>query len=745
MTLLTLSATLALGGGLAAGGPVAADPQAIPDGVYVATGVGSSGRTIALDLTQGTARIVSACIPYGSATYEARSDGAWSFTVGDLSTRGCPGAAGDLASAVVDALNRGTAWSFVASTPTWFVPHYSVTGPGTQVSLVSAAQAGYEFPSPLTEPPDDPVTVTALQGAWRVESLVVTATSGAQEYGPFEWTATIDPTRVTLPKGCNTGTGEPYLATQSGAFLMDTPGMFTAMGCLSSEPNESEHLYHALVAATRWSQPGADTLAFTGPSVQITLVRPDPAGTPARPRPQSIPNGVYSIGEWAAFAGEVEAPSSVLSIALVDGTARWAGGCLSYGAASYTARSYGPWSFTPQDLSTKGCPGETANAAATAMDRLARAWAWQAMPTPGTYRLLAEPYGYLTMHHLSTPVPDAGPPDDPSAPPAMQGVWRVAAIVGGTPSAVAGPGPYGWTLTIDPTRITLPQGCNTPAGEGYVATASGVFTMRTLAMFAAVSCPGERNESENTFHTLANATRWAAPSPDTLLLAGPGTEVFLERAAPTNHAFAVKAIRPAQTTVRLAVGQSVKLPVTAEPIGPRARANASVRWTTSRGAVARIATGAVSTKTLAKATKATKAGTLKVPMSTGKAATLTIAGVKKGTSRLTLTAASGVKTTVKIVVTAKRVAPTKVTITGGTKAWSVPNLRPQLQLRATVRPAKATAAVPRWSSSDPTIATVDAHGLVTVAPDAWHAASGKKVTITVKAGTRKATRTLTVP
>jgi hypothetical protein len=723
--------------------PAAADPQAIPDGIYVATGVGSSGRTVALDLSQGTARIVSSCLPYGAAAYEAQASGAWSFTVGDLSTRGCPGASANLASAVIAALDHGTAWSYVASTPTWLVPHYTITGPNTEVGLVPATAAGYEFPSPPAQPPDNPTTVAALQGAWRVESLVRTTASGAQEYGPFEWTATIDPTRVRLPKGCNTGTGEAYVATQSGAFLMDNPGMFTAMGCLSSEPNESEDLYHALATATRWSQPGANTVTFTGPGIQVTLVRPDPPGTPPRVRPQAMPNGVYTISGWRTLSGESESPTSQLAIVLVDGTARWAGGCLSYGAASYTARSYGPWSFSPQDLSTKGCPGDAAAAANVTIERLARASRWAATSNPDTYELNAEPYGFLTLYRQPAAiVPDAGPPDDPSAPPATQGLWRVAAIVGGTAPGLAGPGPYAWTLTIDPVRITLPRGCNTPAGEAYLATASGAFTMRTPTAFTAMSCPGERNESDNAFSTLANATRWAAPDATTLVFSGPGTEVRLERAAATNAAFAVKSIRPAVKTVRLAVGQKVKLAVTAESLGPRARAKAPVRWANSRGAIAAV-TPAAAVKKPAK--KATKAGTLQVPMNTGKAAGLTITGVKKGTSRLTLTAASGVKTTVKIVVTTKRVAPTKVTITGATKAWKVPNGQPQVQLGAKIRPAKATAVAPRWTSSDPTLATVDAHGLVTVAPEASLSASGKTVTITVKAGARKATRTLTLP
>ncbi|MDR1150960.1 MAG: hypothetical protein LBK72_00545, partial [Bifidobacteriaceae bacterium] len=698
MPALTMAVALALGGGLAVGtAPAAAEAQAIPDGVYrveelrvagAEHGV-SPGMALAFDLTQGEARIAAGCLPYGHATYQARWDGGtWSFAVGDLSTKGCPGDRATRTANVIAALSAGTAWHLEA-THLGYAPAYVVTGPAMEVILVPAASTGETQDTARYGPPDDPALVPALQGTWRVDSIVRTGTSGAEWLGPFEWSVTFDATRLTMPRGCNTPASEVYLATPSGAFFMRTGEAYTMIGC-HGESNESEELFWALAGVRWWSEPAAGTLILTGTHVQVTLVRSDPVSAAPSPSVQGIPNGVYEIGSWNVPGGSSEEPSSRLRLSLVDGVARWAGGCLPTGAFFYSASPDGRWRVTADIRSTGECPGEAASAASLAVERLTRASAWSAgsqSDSAGTYHLSAGSSGSLTLHHLPhLAVPEAAPVGDPETIPAMGGTWRVAAIVQAPSTGRAGSGPYAWTFTIDPARIALPLGCTTGAGEAYVATATGAFAMRSPAIFAAMACSGERDESDNLFHALANATRWTAPTPDTLVFTGQDTEVRLERAAATNMAFAVQAIRPAVKTVRLAVGQAAKLAITANPLAPRATGKATVRWSNSRGAIARVAVGAK---------KATKTGSIAVPMNTGTVANLTITGAKKGTSRLTLTAPSGVKTEVKVIVVTKRVKPTTVTITGAVGAWTTDGT---MALSAVVRPAKATGALPQWSS-----------------------------------------------
>lgn len=751
MPALAVAGTLALAGGLAvASTPAAAQAQAIPDGIYsvevlrvagAAHGV-SLGMTLAFDLTQGEARIAIGCLSYGHATYEANwTGGTWSFTVGDLSTAGCPGANAKQAADVIGVLKAGTAWR-LDTTHLGRAPAYVVTGPAMEAILVPAAFAGIDPVTPMAELLDRPAPVPALQGEWQVQSVMRTTASGTEWRGPFGWIATIDPTHITMPRGCNTPGGEDYLATASGAFIMHTGGAYTSIACTHRDASASETLFWALAGARWWSKPTTDTLIFTGPHVQATLVRPDPGTTAPWPDTQAIPNGVYEVGAWEAVDGSSQSPASRLRLALVDGVAQWAGGCLPLDAFTYSAPPDGRWRFEPRIRADGACPGEAALAAAIAIERLTSASAWSLSAQPGavdTYLLATPSAGSLTLYrHPHLAVPDAGLHGDLAPAPAMQGTWRVAAIVPAPSAGRAGSGPYAWTLTIDPARITLPPGCGTSAGEAYATTSTGAFAMRAPAVTNAMACTGERDESSTLFSALADATRWASPTTDTLILTGQDTEVRLERASPADAAFAVKAIRPAIKTVRLAVGQSAKVAIAADPLAPGAVATATIRWTNSRGAVARV------TRT-ASEKKAAKSGSIAVPMNTAKTVRLTITGAKKGTSRLTLAAPSGVQASIKIIVVAKRVKPTAVTVTGAVNAWTPDGT---MRLGAKVRPAKATGAVPRWSSSDPSLVSVDDHGVVTLSPGVNPGAPGtarKSVTITVKAGTAKGTRVIALP
>jgi hypothetical protein len=270
--------------------------------------------------------------------------------------------------------------------------------------------------------------------------------------------------------------------------------------------------------------------------------------------------------------------------------------------------------------------------------------------------------------------------------------------------------------------------------------------MESPRAFTLVGCPGEREESETLFHSLAAATQWAAPDPNTLVVSGNGVQVVLARPALTNRAFDVAALAPGTRTVRLGVGETATVPITASPLSPKAIGRAPVAWKNSRTAVAAVtATGKASA-----VKKAASTGTVQVPMNTGGTATLAITAKARGTSRVTFTAASGVTTSIKVVVVAKPKPAKTVTITKtslpgmeGTIALEPTGDGPIATLKASVRPAKATGAVPRWTSSDPGIVQVDADGTVRVAGK-W-AEFLHPVTITVTAGAATATYQLTLP
>lgn len=250
---------------------------------------------------------------------------------------------------------------------------------------------------------------------------------------------------------------------------------------------------------------------------------------------------------------------------------------------------------------------------------------------------------------------------------------------------------------------------------------------------------GVHNEYAELSQVLAAADHWEMPSRETLVFAGGGYRVVLARPGAGNRAFDVGKIKPAVTTIRVGVGKTVHVPIAAEPLAPRAAATAVVTLRNSRGAVAGVTTGAGKKR-------AKKTGTLAVPMNMGTAARVTVTGIKAGTSTLTFTAASGAKAAVKVLVVNRPVRPTKVAIAthGQHNAWMVHDDGTRVwDLDATIRPAKAAGAVPEWSSSAPSIASVDPTGLVTVFPGASNYLGS--VTMTATVGKLKASYTLPMP
>jgi hypothetical protein len=153
----------------------------------------------------------------------------------------------------------------------------------------------------------------------------------------------------------------------------------------------------------------------------------------------------------------------------------------------------------------------------------------------------------------------------------------------------------------------------------------------------------------------------------------------------------VSMLRTAATKIRLVRGKTVTLPVIAYPAAG-AQGKVSVSWTRTGTAIA-----------VGGSTKAS--GT--VGASLGSPARLSIKAKAPGTSKVRLTA-GGRSLTVAVTVVAKAQPVTKVKIRG---TMSLTRGATAL-LTAGPRPAKATGAIPRWKSSKPSVATVDAVGRI---------------------------------
>ncbi|MDR1295140.1 MAG: Ig-like domain-containing protein [Bifidobacteriaceae bacterium] len=478
----------------------------------------------------------------------------------------------------------------------------------------------------------------------------------------------------------------------------------------------------------------------------------DPPGVP-------LPDGTYAFnGGTAVSMNDRWFFEGAVGVELVGGTARLVGDCLPYGSGGYTATPDGTWAFAVGTMSLKGCLPNASFLASPGLAALTQATTWQLVsgpapqagsgsPDSGTNDtpsrvdiVVTGPQGSFGL--TRTPM-EVGPvlAGDPAAIPAMEGRWRVESIERPWPAQGTQVGPYIWTVAIASTNsLLLPDG----GYVWFVATPSGAFHRPSGQRGPAVPMAlphmvGVHNEYSELSRVLSAADHWEMPSDGTLVFVGGGYRVVLARPDAGNRAFGVGKVKPAVTTVRVGVGQTVRVPIAAEPLAPRAAATAALTWKNSRGAVARVTIGAGKKR-------ATKTGMVTVPMNMGTAARVKVTGIKAGTSTLAFTAASGAKAAVKIVVVNRPIRPTRVTISthrqqeawmthdDGTRVWN---------LDATARPAKSAGAVPEWSSSAPSIASVDSTGLVTLATGAGDYTGS--VTITATVGTLKASYTLPTP
>jgi hypothetical protein len=167
---------------------------------------------------------------------------------------------------------------------------------------------------------------------------------------------------------------------------------------------------------------------------------------------------------------------------------------------------------------------------------------------------------------------------------------------------------------------------------------------------------------------------------------------------------AVTGVTLNKTTLALTAGGSETLTAT---LAPETATNKNVTWSSSDATIATVDNA-------------------------GK-----VTAVAAGTATITVTTTDGSKTaTCAVTVTAATVAVTGVTLNKSTLSLSTGDSE---TLTATLAPGNATNKNVTWSSSDATIATVDANGLVTAV-----AAGTATITVTTTDGSKTATCAVTV-
>jgi hypothetical protein len=445
-----------------------------------------------------------------------------------------------------------------------------------------------------------------------------------------------------------------------------------------------------------------------------------------------LADGVYQVYDGSVTDWERSGWSqSPVVLEFAGGQARLVRSCLSYGVASYTASADGSWAFAPGTLSGRGCTKAMGSALPEALWALGEATAWQPNPAniiPGAGGFtVTGPRGTLVLAPAAIPLGTAAePPDEPAQITAMLGTWRGESVEVTDGQTTDDQGPCLDTIWIGPDWIGGPN-------SGYVATPSGAFAIDADSI--SYPKPAAQNLEQpppcGDYAALREVTRWAMPDPGTLVFTGPNTRLVYARPGIANRAFRALFVSAATDAVRLAVGQTVRLPITAVPEFPRAQAQVTVTWK-NPSAIVGVSTGE----------KATKTGKLTVGMNTGRTAAIKLTGLKRGTTRIMLTTASGAVGSVRVTVVAKAVPVRSIAITGGDQLIQAIGNQ-AVGLGATVKPASATGVVVEWSSSAPSVVQVDSHGLVTKLEE-WQFFPNK-ITITARAGKATARYTFAPP
>jgi hypothetical protein len=295
----------------------------------------------------------------------------------------------------------------------------------------------------------------------------------------------------------------------------------------------------------------------------------------------------------------------------------------------------------------------------------------------------------------ATPTDDAGPSS--SAPATPTGGPGVPADTGGSdPSGRADDGQR--SGADSGTSQDLPDGA--PDSPGGADAAPGTLEPPAGSSEGTAQPPAQTGTRGGAAHL----ARVRAPVAGVRVVAGTSVTIpIVGDAAPGSTAAGATASTDAASSGSASSGT----------------AKAAVTWTSSKPKVASIAIGK-------------KSGIVRVPV--GGAAKVAIKALTKGATTLTLRTAEGKSLRLKVTVVGAKVAPERLSI--GPKTVRLKAGRTAV---LTAKPAnrQATGIVPRWTSSNPKVAVVDAAGRVT-------ARAKGRTTITVRAGGLTARRTVRV-
>jgi hypothetical protein len=181
---------------------------------------------------------------------------------------------------------------------------------------------------------------------------------------------------------------------------------------------------------------------------------------------------------------------------------------------------------------------------------------------------------------------------------------------------------------------------------------------------------------------------------------------------------ALASLRAPVSAVRVVSGKSVSIPLVAYAAANGARGPATLSWTASKASVATLKAGK-------------KNGT--IALSAAGTVNLKVKSFKRGVSTITIKTPEGKAWKIRVSVTGAKVKATKLAVSGA----GALRVGGTAVLKAKATSARATAIVPVWKSSKPSVATIDAAGVVT-------AKAKGKTTITLKAGGKTAKHTISV-
>lgn len=268
-----------------------------------------------------------------------------------------------------------------------------------------------------------------------------------------------------------------------------------------------------------------------------------------------------------------------------------------------------------------------------------------------------------------------------------------------------------WNVTVSPktqiglnkTAITLQEGEGSETLTATVTPDNGQRVTWTSSRKDVIVSPGEGNAVTVTARNI-ESPRTATITATVKNVRGKDVEATCAVDV-TSNAVPVTSITLNKTTLALTVGGDETLIPT---IAPESATNKDLTWTSSDTAVATVdQNGKVTAKAV-------------------------------GTTTITATAASGVTATCTVTVTApgQTVAVTGVTVTPATLGLKVNETS---TLTANITPSNATNKNVTWSTSAPTVATVDAKGAVKAL-----AVGTAVITATTADGNKTATCNVTV-